>query len=91
MYIRKPTRSFKKSLRKILSSGNQKIIEEIEEVIEKLSNNKKLEERFKDHGLSGELRYFRECHIRPDLLLIYQISGNELILAGIGSHSELFG
>jgi mRNA interferase YafQ len=47
---------------------------------------------YHDHSLTGEWTGCRECHIKPDLLLIYKKEGNDkLILARLGSHSELFG
>ncbi|MDO7253952.1 type II toxin-antitoxin system YafQ family toxin, partial [Helicobacter cappadocius] len=50
------------------------------------------ESKYKDHKLKGEYKDFRECHIKPDLLLIYKIDKEVLILAciAIGSHSDLF-
>ena len=46
----------------------------------------------RDHGLSGDWVGYRECHIKPDLLLIYCKPGvGTLRLARLGSHSELFG
>ena len=46
----------------------------------------------RDHGLSGDWAGYRECHIKPDLLLIYRkLGANTLRLARLGSHSELFG
>ena len=51
-----------------------------------------LQPRHRDHDLSGNWAGYRECHIRPDLLLIYRIvESNTLRLARLGSHSELFG
>ena len=47
-------------------------------------------EKYKDHQLIGKMKDFRECHIKPDLLLIYMIEDNTLKLVDIGSHSELF-
>jgi mRNA interferase YafQ len=44
-----------------------------------------------DHALKGEWAGCRECHIRPDLLLIYEKEDGILRLARIGSHSHLFG
>mgnify|MGYP003620824226 FL=1 len=45
------------------------------------------------HPLIGEWKPHMECHVLPDLLLIWDVDteNNELILARIGSHSELFG
>ena len=46
----------------------------------------------RDHALSGDWAGYRECHIKPDLLLIYRKPDNETLrLARLGSHSELFG
>ena len=46
--------------------------------------------RYKDHALTGNWIHFRECHIKPDLLLIYQKKPNSLLLVRLGSHSEIF-
>lgn len=46
----------------------------------------------RDHELSGDWANYRECHIKPDLLLIYRKPDSETLrLARLGSHSELFG
>lgn len=46
----------------------------------------------RDHGLIGDWEGYRECHIKPDLLLIYRKPNpSTLRLARMGSHSELFG
>jgi mRNA interferase YafQ len=45
-----------------------------------------------DHALSGDWSGCRECHLKPDLLLIYRKPGGDTVrLARLGSHSELFG
>lgn len=46
--------------------------------------------RNRDHGLSGNWTGFRECHVKPDLLLIYEKPEGVLRLVRLGSHSELF-
>lgn len=63
------------------------------EVLKLLASGQKLPEKYKDHQLSGGLKDFRECHIEPDWLLMYQIYDNELILSATatGTHSDLFG
>ena len=48
-------------------------------------------EKYCDHGLTGEWEGFRDCHIKPDLVLIYAKQEDYLQLVRIGSHSELFG
>ena len=61
------------------------------EVLYKLLNDETLPERYRDHLLTGDWLGYRECHIKPDLLLIYkQSDDNTLRLARFGSHSELF-
>jgi mRNA interferase YafQ len=60
------------------------------DVVYKLLNGIELDYKYKDHQLKGSLKEFRECHIKPDLLLIYSIEHNILELVNIGSHSELF-
>jgi mRNA interferase YafQ len=53
-----------------------------------------LEPRYRDHQLTGNLADFRECHIEPDWLLIYQLDTLDdkpaLFLTGTGTHSDLF-
>ena len=62
------------------------------EVLYKLLNDEILPEKYRDHHLSGDWLGYKECHIKPDLLLIYkQSEDNMLRLARLGSHSELFG
>ena len=82
------TSSFKKDYKK-LSQKNKNILKEI---IIKLSNNEILEEKYKDHKLIGDYLGCRECHVKPDLLLIYRIDNQvlELALVRIGNHSDLF-
>jgi mRNA interferase YafQ len=56
-----------------------------------LADDQPLEPRSHDHGLSGEWAGYRECHVKPDLLLIYGKPGADTLwLARLGSHSELF-
>jgi len=64
----------------------------LEDIIDIIASGKKLSEKYKDHKLSGDMKNFRECHIAPNLLLIYEIIDDKLvlILLDIGSHSELF-
>ena len=61
-------------------------------VVTKLANGEELPERNRDHALTGNYKACRECHIKPDWLLIYQIEDEELILflMRTGTHSDLF-
>ena len=79
---------FKKSYKKL----NKKDRELFAAISLKLANNEILEPKYKDHALKGKFIGFRECHLKPDLLLIYQKQEDKLVLycLNIGSHSELF-
>ena len=57
-----------------------------------LTMDQPLPESNYDHPLSGQWVGYRECHLKPDLLLVYRKLGADILkLARIGSHSELFG
>ncbi len=62
-------------------------------VLSQLASGSSLPAQFRDHSLTGNLRDFRECHIEPDWLLMYQIFEDTLILSATatGSHADLFG
>lgn len=91
-YSIKSTTIFRKQLKKALKQG--KDINEFRKVLNVLSNGRKLNAKYKDHALIDDKYYkgCRECHIKPDWLLIYKYSYDDciLILFSIGSHSELF-
>ncbi len=67
-------------------------VSSIDPVIEKLLNGIPLEPKYRDHALKGKWDGFRECHIRPDWLLVYLIENDILTLTLIdtGTHSDLF-
>ena len=61
-------------------------------VLAALVADQPLDARYRDHNLSGDWAGYRECHVKPDLLLIYRKLGSDTLrLARLGSHSELFG
>ena len=88
MYKVHLTKSFKKDA-KALSQADRILSMQI---IDTLAKGEKLESKHKDHALSGNLQGFRECHIKPDLLLIYELCDDVLQLNAlrVGSHSKLF-
>jgi mRNA interferase YafQ len=58
--------------------------------VDVLTNDQLLELRYRDHALTDDWQDHRDCHIKPDLVLIYQKpDGNTLRLVRLGSHSEL--
>jgi mRNA interferase YafQ len=70
---------------------NSKLNEVLEPVIQLLAADASLPERLFDHGLSGAWKGFRDCHVKPDLVLIYEKPEGVLSLVRLGSHSEVFG
>ena len=80
----KPSKAFKRDIGKI------GISKPLVEVLYLLNNDQSLPEKYRDHALTGNLQDFRECHVKPDLLLIYRQVDEVLELARLGSHSELF-
>jgi len=61
-------------------------------ILSALLTDNPLDVRNRDHDLSGDWAGYRECHVKPDLLLIYRKLDNDTLrLARLGSHSELFG
>lgn len=89
-YEVQPTTKFKKDLKLCKSRGYD--IELINQIIKKLANGEKLEEKNEDHDLHGNWEGYRECHILPDWLLVYKYIEDELILylTRTGTHSDLF-
>lgn len=60
-------------------------------ILTALVSDEPLEARYKDHDLSGDWAGYRDCHMKPDLVLIYQKpDADTLRLARLGSHSEVF-
>lgn len=88
--IVKWTNSFKKDYKRAIKRRLR--IEKLDEIISRLSKGEILEERYKDHALTGVFEGLRECHIEPDWLLIYCIENKNLILTltRTGTHSDLF-
>lgn len=78
------TRKFEKDLQKLKLSG------ELITVLSYLLNDEPLPTKNCDHALKGNMKGFRECHVKPDLLLIYEVLDDEIRLVRLGSHSELF-
>ena len=90
MYKILPLNSFRRDLKSAIKRGYD--IALLDEIVTKLANGEELPERNRDHALTGNYKGCRECHIKPDWLLIYQIADDELILylTRTGTHSDLF-
>jgi mRNA interferase YafQ len=83
---------FRKELKKLNTHpdhGNLSAL--LEEILESLVRDKPLPIKNRDHPLTGPYKGFRDCHIKPDVVLIYsKPNKTSLWLARIGTHSELF-
>lgn len=92
MYAIVPTSRYKRSFKRITRHKDFKL-RDLEQIIDCLAEGKELARKNRDHELTGTLRGFRECHIANDILLVYKIEHEELILVlvDIGTHSSLFG
>lgn len=81
-------KSFKKDLRKhYLSLASEAWVE----VSSCLLNAIPIPEKYQDHSLQGDKNGFRDCHIKPDLVLIYKIVDDVVELHQLDTHSEIFG
>jgi mRNA interferase YafQ len=82
------TSQFKKDFKRIKKRGND--LNKLKEVVSAIANSEALQERHRDHALSGNWSGSRDCHIEPDWILIYRVDGEFLFLERTGSHSDLF-
>jgi mRNA interferase YafQ len=80
--------SYKKDVRKL--DLNEKVKSLVKDVVLKLLKKEKLEEKYENHKLKGDWEGYFDCHILPNLVLIYRLTKEEVILTRLGSHSELF-
>jgi mRNA interferase YafQ len=85
------TNHYLKDLALIKKRGLPK--KELDDIVKLLAEEKPLPEKHKDHQLKGSLSKFRECHIRPDWLLVYKKEKKILTLTLVrtGTHSDIFG
>ena len=84
------TSSFKRDWKRIQKQG--KDLSKLKTIMDFLIDEKPLPPELKDHQLTGNLQAFRECHVEPNWLLVYQITDSNTCVsfARTGSHSELF-
>lgn len=91
IYTLRVTNRYKKHL-KLLAKRNIEHVKKVHNVVHLLLCGTPLPKNLCDHALTGNYKDFRECHVLPDLLLIYKIEKDILILnlVDVGSHSDLF-
>lgn len=82
-------KSYKKDLKKYVKQGNDQ--DHLSEIISTIADEDTLDEKYRAHKLGGKHIGKWECHIEPDILLMYEIDkeNNILILHRLGSHSEI--
>ena len=82
---------YKKEFKKVIASPKNRV--DVPVILncltELLCQGKNLSEKYKDHNLQ-RMEGYRECHIKPDLLLIYKPEKDTVRLARIGSHSDIY-
>jgi mRNA interferase YafQ len=90
MFALKFSSRFKKDLKPY--KHDKQLLEELETVLNILVKGRDLPIKYCNHPLIGEFKGCFECHIKPDVLLIYKLEKAELniLLLRIGSHSDLF-
>jgi mRNA interferase YafQ len=87
------TKAFRRDFKRAKRAGHRIDLDAlISSIISLLAEDNPLPDKNRDHALTGEWTDFRECHLKPDLLLIYRKPSKEILqLVRLGSHSELFG
>ncbi len=85
------TSQFKRDFKRELKGKHSAVLKnDFGEVLTALVDDQALAEKYRDHVLSGEWKDHRDCHVRPDLILIYRKpDARTLQLVRLGSHSEL--
>jgi len=88
----KPSNQFKKDLKQVKKNPERSkglgILSK--EIIPALLKNDTLDRKFLDHKLSGEKLPKRDCHVLNDLVLLYYVTDEHLLLYRLGTHSQLF-
>ncbi len=88
MFVLKYSNRFKKDLK--IYKHNKDALIELKKVLDALIEGIGLPPKNANHRLVGEFKDCFECHIKPDIILIYKKEKSEIAMLRIGSHSELF-
>jgi mRNA interferase YafQ len=86
------TSAFRRDYKRVKATPRHKDIDILlPEIVELLAEDKPLPEKHRDHTLVGNWKNHRECHLKPDLLLIYKLPDTQTLrLVRMGSHNKLF-
>jgi mRNA interferase YafQ len=82
------SKRFDKDSKKARKQGKDMV--KLVAIVEALRDRRPLEPRHRDHSLGGDWEGYRDCHIEPDWILIYQLDDDTVYLARTGTHSDLF-
>jgi len=85
------TRSFKRDFKRVRATPRHRDIADLlPRTVELLATDSPMPEHYRDHALSGNWQDHRDCHLKPDLVLIYRLPDTETVqLVRLGSHSQL--
>jgi len=82
------TKRFDQDLKRMLRRGYES--QKIRVVMSELAAGGPLDRQYRDHALIGRYKGRRECHVEPDWLLIYVLSGDRIIFERTGTHADFF-
>ncbi len=84
------TSQFKRDYKREARGQHRVVLDELfANLINHLMSDNPLPLYYRDHALAGNWSDYRDCHLKPDLVMIYQITDDDLTLVRLGSHSEL--
>jgi len=86
-----PTRQFRRDYKREAKGRHRATLDaDFTPVVKALACDQSLEPRYSDHALAGDWKDHRDCHIKPDLVLVYRKKNDDVLqLVRLGSHSEL--
>ena len=88
VFTPKYTNEFLKCLKK--DKKRNLTMDLLQEVMNILISGKPLPQKYRDHALTGKYKGYRECHVKPDWLLVYYKTEDTIVFAKTGSHTDLF-
>ena len=83
---------FKKDIQRDKKSGkfNEDDFDELKQVMTNLIDEIELDKKYLDHKLIGDFKGFKECHLRPNWLLVYKTDSQDIKFARLGTHQQIF-
>jgi mRNA interferase YafQ len=88
MLIPDYTKQFKRDYK--LSAKRGLDLSLLDTLLDSLSKEKPLPEKYRDHALYGEYIGCRECHLQPNWLLVYRVVGQAILFVRNGTHADIF-